>query len=418
MKQSSNWRCGVSAAAVALALCAGTSASAQTKEIVFGMQCDRTGPTELVGTNMCPGVHDYVDLVNSKGGVDGYQIKLVDIDNQYKVPAGVEAFQREKEQGAVTMAVYATAVVQALSQQCNDNKISCTSPGFGIAASADGTRYPYVFPIAASYWSQGAAAVEFAKSQLGGSLKGKKIAYLMYDNPAGHEPLPVLQDLASLEGFDLHVLAVPPPGLDVSAQALDIAQRYRADFVIAHVFGRSPSLMIKALKGNGYPLSKVVGLVWASAEPDIEAAGGFGAVQGYNTMQFVGVGNDYLVSKEIVAMYAKQGKPAPKEMQASVYYDRGIAWAALHLQAIHNAIMAKGGAVPSSDDVKRGFEQIHDFTLGGLLPPLKITAEDHEGGGYVQIWQVDGGKLVRKTDWFRAYPDVVKKQVQLAGNKS
>ena len=34
-------------------------------------------------------------------------------------------------------------------------------------------------------------AVEFGKKQLGGSLKGKKIAYIYFDNPAGKEPLGV-----------------------------------------------------------------------------------------------------------------------------------------------------------------------------------------------------------------------------------
>jgi branched-chain amino acid transport system substrate-binding protein len=210
---------------------------------------------------------------------------------------------------------------------------------------------------------------------------------------------------------------VPPPGLDVNAQALDIAQRTRADFVLMHLFGRAPSIALKALKGNGYPLRKVLGFAWASAESDIEAAGGYGATNGYNTLQFAGVGNDYPVSKDITAMYAKQGKPAPKEMQSSVYYNRGVATAALHIEAIHNAILAKGGAAPNGEDVKRGFEQIHDFTLGGIIPPLVVTAADHEGGGYVQVWQVEGGKLVKKTDWFRAYPDVVEKQIQAAANK-
>ena len=173
-----------------------------------------------------------------------------------------------------------------------------------------------------------------------------------------------------------------------------------------HLFGRSPSLSLKALKGNGYPLRKVIGFVWASAEPDIEAAGGYGAVAGYNTIQFAGVGGDYPVIKEIVAMYAKDGKPPPKEMQASVYYNRGVAWAALHIEAMHNAIAAPGGAMPTGEDVKHGFEQIHDFTLDGIVSPVKITAEDHEGGGFVQVWQVEGGKMgMRKTDeWFLCLP--------------
>src|SRR5262249_30896273 len=188
--------------------------------------------------------------------------------------------------------------------------------------------------------------------------------------------------------------AVPPPGLDVNAQALDIAQRTRADFVLMHLFGRAPSIALKALKGNGYPLRKVIGFVWASAEADIEAAGGYGAVNGYNTLQFAGVGTDYPVHKDIVAMYAKDGKTQPKEMQSTVYYNRGIVWAAVHVQALHNAISAKGGAVPTGEEVKHGFEGIQDFTLGGIIPPLKITESDHEGGGYVQVWQVEGGKLV------------------------
>src|SRR6202007_128104 len=125
---------------------------------------------------------------------------------------------------------------------------------------------PSLSPIAASYFSQGAAAIDFVKKQLGGSLKGKKIAYIYYDNPAGKEPLPVIQDLQKQEGFELRTFAVPPPGVEMGAQILDITQRYRPDFVIAHLFGRSPAAAIKAFKSNGYPLSKVVGLVWASSE--------------------------------------------------------------------------------------------------------------------------------------------------------
>jgi len=68
--------------------------------------------------------------------------------------------------------------------------------------------------------------------------------------------------------------------------------------------------------------------------------------------------------------------------------------------------------------VKAGFEKISNFTLGGLVPPLKITATDHEGGGLVQIWQVKGGKFVKVTDWYSAYPDVVAKHIKEAASKS
>ncbi len=399
-------------AAAALAL--GAVAPAAAAEIVIGAQCDRTGPTQTVGTNLCPGFNDYIKLVNMKGGVNGHTIRADEVDNEYKVPPAVESYERFKKEGAVTVSVYGTPQIYALTQKLTEDRIPGTSPGFGKAAAADGTKDPYIFPIAATYWSQAAAAVKYAKDQMGGSMKGKKIAYIVYDNPAGREPFPVLEELQKLEGFEMRTFAVPPPGVEMGAQVLDIAQRYRADFVISHLFGRSPSVAIKELKRVGYPLKKVVGFVWGAAEADVEAAGGYGVAEGYSALEFAGVGEDYPVLKEIKEMYKKEGKPEPKEMKESVYYNRGVFLAAIHVEAIRNALKAKPDGKITGADAKAGFEKIKNFTLGGLVPPIEITPTDHEGGGLVQVWQVSGGKWVKRTDWFRAYPEVVGKVIKEA----
>jgi branched-chain amino acid transport system substrate-binding protein len=410
MSKSTRWRTAAVAAG-AIALAAG-AAQAQDKEIVIGVQCDRTGATQIVGTVLCPGYHDYIALVNSRGGVEGYKIKAPEIDNEYKVPPAMEAHERFKKDGAVIEAVYGTPQIAALNKKLEEDKILGTTPGFGTAAAADGKRYPYTFPIAASYWSQGAAAVKFVKDQLGGNLKGKKIAYLYFDNPAGKEPIAVIEDLAKSEGFEMRTFAVPSPGVEMAAQVLDITGRFKPDFVIAHLFGRAPSVSIKEFKGKGYPLSKVVSLVWGSSEADILAAGGYDMAEGYHTMQFAGVGTDFQVIKDINAMYQAQGKSPPKEQQTSVYYNRGLMQAALHVEAIRNAIKAKGGAKPTGEDVKKGMETIKGFTLGGMVPPVTVTPEDHEGGGWVQVWTVKGGKLVKDGEWFQAYRDVIMRHLQ------
>ena len=406
----------VASIAAAVAIGAGT-ATAQQKELVFGLHCDRTGATQTVGTFMCPGYHDYVALLNSKGGIEGYKIRVIEIDNEYKVPPAMEAHERFKMEGAVLTGLYGTPQTAALAKKLDEDKVLGTSPGFGTAAAADGQRYPYVFPIAASYWSQGTAGVAFAKERLGGSLKGKKIAFLFYDNPAGKEPLPILEDLAKSEEFELRTFAVPAPGVEMGAQVLDITARYRPDFVIAHLFGRAPSVAVKELKGKGFALSKVVSFVWGASEADVKAAGGFGAAEGYNVMQFAGVGTDYQVIKDINAMYKAQGKPEPKEQEISVYYNRGVMVAALHAEAARNAIKAKGGAMPTGEEVRKGMEGITNFTLGGLVPPMKITPQDHEGGGWVQIWTVKGGKFEKAGDWKQPYRDVIKKHLDMEAKK-
>ncbi|MGE0426245.1 MAG: ABC transporter substrate-binding protein [Reyranellaceae bacterium] len=406
-------------AAMASMLGLGSAALAQDKEIVIGAQCDRTGPTQIVGTVLCPAYHHYWALVNKRGGVEGYKVKILEIDHEYKVPPAVESHERFKKEGAIMTSAFGTPQLLALLKKFEEDKMPVTSPGIGSSAAADGKKYPWVFPIAATYWSQIGGAAEFAKKQLGGNLKDKKIAYMFFDNPAGREPIPVLEEIAKKEGFQLRTFGVPSPGIEMGAQILDLTGRFKPDFVIAHLFGRAPSVMIKELKSKGYPLSKVLGLVWAGAEADIIAAGGFGVAEGYHTLQYAGVGQEFKVIKEILEMLKAEGKTPGKEFESTVTFNRGVYQGAVHAAALANAIKAKGGAKPTGDDMRKGFEAVTalDPSLDGLAPPLKLTAEDHEGGGWVQIWSVKGGKFVKTTDWFQGYRAEVQKHVEAENKK-
>ena len=106
---------GVAATTATLAL--GTGQAFAQKEVIFGLQCDRTGPTANVGTVLCPGYQDYIALVNSKGGVEGHKIKVIEIDNEYKVPPAIEAHERFKKEGAVLEGLYGTPQTAALNKK-------------------------------------------------------------------------------------------------------------------------------------------------------------------------------------------------------------------------------------------------------------------------------------------------------------
>lgn len=382
--------------------------AAGDKEVVLGVLCDRTGPTQSSGVIMCTAIQDYMRLVNSKGGVEGYKIRPLEIDTEYKVPQGIEAYERFKKEGAVSVLLYGTPHVQSLQQRMAEDHIPGTSPGFGTATAADGSRYPYLFPIAATFYSQGAAAVKFIGDKLGG-IKGKKIAFMYIDNPTGREPLPVLEALAKKEGFELKSFSVPPPGIEMTAQVLDISQRFKPDFLVTNLFGRAPSVGIRALSRIGYPMDKVISLAWGAAESDIEGAGGGAVADGYYGLQFAGVGSDYAVIKDIKNLYAAEGKPIPKVMESTVYYNRAVLHAAVQVEALRIALKKKKGAPVTGEDVKAAFETISRDSLAGLgdlAPPLQITAADHEGGGWIQVFQVKNGKFQKATEWFSAYPDV------------
>jgi len=390
----------------------GSPRPAQAKEYVLGLQCDRSGPTQNVGPFICDGYQDYIKLFNLKKSLGaGNSLRVVEVDHSYDVPKGMEAFARHLSEGAIIEGIYGTPHTLALAPKLAENKIPGTSPGFGSSAARNGTKpeFAYLFPIAASYWSQATAGVKFIMDNWKDTSRKPKIAYLFFDNPAGRDPLVILEALQKQLGFELKTYAVPPPGVEMGPQVLEIARQYKPDWVLAHLFGQAPSVAIKEFQRVGYPRNHIVSFVWGDSESNLQAAG-WDAGEGYYGMQFAGVGDNFDVIREIKKMYKDEGKPDPKSMAVSVYYNRGVLIAAVHARAVQLAIEQKGPNITGAD-VKVGFESIKDFSLGGMLPPLNLSAKDHEGGGWVQMYQVQKGKFVAVTDWYHGYPEVLNKFV-------
>ncbi len=401
------WLMGVAAVAAAAIV-----NPAWAQAIKIGGQCDRTGPTRLIGVELCPGIADYIRLVNKKGGVSGHKLEYTEVEAGYAVDRSVEAYERLKRDGAVTTLDYGTPIVYALTPRHMSDKIPAITPGFGRADSIDGRVWPYIFPMAASYWSQAGAAMQYIKDK--GGRKGTKIAYLYFDNPAGREGIPVVEAVAEKEGYQLRHFAVPSPGLEMGPQVIDITRRFKADWVVAHLFGRAPSVSIKELRKSGFPLDRVVSFVWGAGEADAKAAG-WADAQGYLGMQFASVGRNLPVIQEIIKMHQDEGKAVP-EYVGGVYYNRGVLIAAILAEGVRLAIQNHGLPV-TGEKVRRGYEAIKNFDLQGFLPPMTVTPEDHEGGGWVKIYQVKGTEWVPVTEWFRGYREEVMGLVDRANKK-
>ena len=111
-------------------------------------------------------------------------------------------------------------------------------------------------------------------------------------------------------------------------------------------------------------------------------------------------------------MYRDEGKEVPKHV-GSVYYNRGVFNGAVIVEAVRLAIQNHGLPL-TGDKVRRGYEAIRDFDAQKLGPPLTITPKDHEGGGYLKVFQVKGNEWVPVSDWIRGYRDEVMALVKKA----
>jgi branched-chain amino acid transport system substrate-binding protein len=342
----------------------------------------------------------------------GHKLDYTEIDHGYMVPRAVEAYQQLKRDGAVTFFTYGVPTLEGVAPYYMEDRIPSFNSGTGRGHYIDGTVWPYIFPGTASYWSQAGAAMKYFKDN--GATKGTRIAYLYYDNPAGRDGIAMVDAVAEKEGYVLRKYAVQPPGLEMEQQVAEIVREFKADWVITSLFGRPPAVSIKEFRKSGFPLHRVLSFVYGSGDPDIEGAG-WDTAQGYLGLQFAGVGRNFPVVQEIMKMYRDDGKDVPK-IVGGAYYNRGVLTAAMIVEGIRLAIQNDGPPL-TGDKVRRGYEAIRKLDLQGLGPPLNITPQDHEGGGYLRLYQVKGNAWVPVTDWVRGYHDEVMALVKKANAK-
>ena len=382
---------------------------AQTPDVIkIGGLCDRTGESKVIGQEYCPAVADYIALVNRKGGVLGHKLEYTEIDHAYTPERAIDGYERLKRDGVVTIMNYGVPTLLALTPRYMADRIPAFNSGTGRGDAIDGVAWPYIFPGVASYWSQAGVVMKYLKDN--GAKKGTKIAYLYFDNPAGRDGIAMVEAIANMEGYVVRKFPVQPPGIEIESQVNEIIHDFKPDWVVPSLFGKSPAVAIKEFRKGGFPLNRVVSFVWGAGSADVEGAG-WDVAQGYLGVQFAAIGRAPPVMQELVAMFRDQGKDVPKYF-GSVYYNRGLLHGALLTEGIRLAIRNHGLPV-TPDNVRRGYEAIRNFDAQGLGPSLTLTPQDHEGGGYLRVYQVKGTEWVPVSDWIRGYRSEVMALVKI-----
>lgn len=409
-------------AAAGAALVAGTFAAsyASAAEMHIPSTVYRTGAYAVGGIPLADGFSDYFNMINARdGGVNGVKLVVTECDTGYKTDRGVECYDRTKNEhgGALVYNPWSTGITYALIEKATADKIPVLSMGYGRTSAAVGSVFPYVFNFPTSYWSQATAIVRYIAEQEGGldKLKGKRIAYIYLDHPYGKEPIPTLDILAKKFGFTYDKYPVPPKSMTEQKSTWLQIRKTRPDYAVMWGWGAMNSTAIKEASNIKFKMDHFIGNWWAGAEPDAQPAGK-GAI-GYKSANFHGVGTGYKVYDDLKKHIYDAGKAAGDGSKVGqVLYNRGMTNAALVVEAIRTAQAKFGNKAINSEEMRWGLEnlnlsadQIEKLGLTGLVPPVKVSCNNHEGDSpAVKIQQWDGTKYNTVTDWIPAMTDVVR----------
>ncbi|WP_099867373.1 ABC transporter substrate-binding protein [Pararhizobium haloflavum] len=389
-------------------------AHAQDNEpIKFGLLQDFTAVYTFVSGEYNQGQQDYLTLINEEGGVDGHMVEAIVRDTGNEPQRGIEAYNRAREEGAILVDFLSTPVSRALVDRVLSDEIVMITALHGRGDASAGETFPYIFPMMATYWSQATVLAQYIKDNEGG-LEGKKIALVHIDSPFGREPVPVLEDLAEKEGFELSTFPYPSPGNEQSAVWSEV-RRFRPDHVMIWGAGGGQPVSVREAIRNGIPADQIYSVVWL-AETDVENVGA-DVMTGVKRFEAVSTGTDNPILERIQETVIDADLGAGEaDNVGTTYYNIGVATMAVAVEAARLALETEGAPL-TGPKLKAGFEMIKDFNAERLMPPVTITAADHQGGGAGRVSQWNGEAWEPVGEWGAAYQDVVQMEID-AGAKA
>lgn len=252
-------------AAGALSLACG-AALAQAKEVKIGVIYDLTGPFAAGGSYASYlGTKYAIDMINERGGVEGYKLKPVFADAQSKAEVAINEATRliEQEKVDLLMGVFSSAHCVPMAQKADQAKRFMWANVCVASAVFKDKNLKYVFRSQVHSDQFGEASCTFlneqAKARLGKEPKDLKVAVIYEDGPYGAGV--ASGNESACKGYGMQVVlkegyAATAPDLSPLVTKL---KRARPDVILHTGYNPDITLFLRQSKEQGLKWSALIG---------------------------------------------------------------------------------------------------------------------------------------------------------------
>jgi branched-chain amino acid transport system substrate-binding protein len=356
--------------------------------ITVGAVFDLSGPTSDVGQPYAQGIKDYVEFKNSKGGLDGHEVKLLSQDYKYQVPQAEQLYSQYVPQGAVAFIGWGTADSEALRQRVNADKIPFISASYSENL-ADPKQTPYNFFPGPSYSDQMRAVLKYISEQEKGNQT--QVAVFYNQSPFGQSPLgdgeAYIKEKGLKIGYKTYAMVTGAPDF---VGDLSKAKAEGAKYIIIQNVPSPAAKLLGNIKSQGLQ-AQVICLNYCGDELLVKLAGD-AANGAWGVMPFAPPAAEAL--QEINGFLGTKGKKLEDNFPP-LRYVQGWNTAKVFLEGIEKAAQ-KGGDI-KGPAIKEALETISDFQTG-VGPAISFTTERHAGMKQVPLYKVEGGKWTKVSD--------------------
>ena len=258
---------GMRTLAVASALAACSSlALAQGKELKIGVIYDYTGPFAAGGSQAAGiGTKIAIDMINERGGVDGYMVKAIFADAQSKGEVAINEATRllDQEKVDLIMGVYSSAHCVPMAQKVDAAKKFMWANVCVASSVFKGKNLQYVFRAQVHSDQFGAASCSFlneqSKAKLNKAPKDLRVAIIYEDGPYGAGVAEGNEEVCKKFGMNL----VMKEGYSATAPDLSSLitklRRARPDVILHTGYNPDITLFWRQAREQGLKWSALIG---------------------------------------------------------------------------------------------------------------------------------------------------------------
>jgi len=340
------------------------------------------------GKECAKGMSDAAKWLNQREGISGRKLEIILIDDTDQPAETMAAYRKLNEADRILLLyMYSTETALSMVPHFHYDRI----PAFiGSLPSqfANVSKYPYAFSITPTPLDLAKIAMNFISDKSGIKVRKPKVIFIGSSDHSGRHFLDETKEYARALGINIG----PDVWItDVSNMAKHIPpllatiNAYNPDFAYLSLTSKEASSLLEEIKKMGLKTKWICNK--RAFDENLTPFDGIFGVQPISPF-----GEDIPGMAGIKEAHQKWH---PYDSHTLSYVE---GWATV--QVIAEAL---GRSLPeqrlSRERVKASLEGFRDFVLGGLIPPLTITAKDHRPSVESRIFIIKDGKLSRYTGY-------------------
>ncbi len=391
-------------AVVSLPFLSACGDSAEGKTLKIGITTPTTGPAAEKGAPMGHGNLDCIDYINEElGGVNGYQIDVVWLDNGYDAAKVVTIVERFMDEGCLLYSTSSSAMMSASMEIANE-------AGFpGIAAFSSPILYRPPQHIYGQMPDYGDDFLVFAKYYMDNIWKGPgkpKMALHLLNNTTGYGARDAARAYAEQLGIEIIATEEHSKTTTSEMESLTRIKALNPDVLYISSTPAPTALIVK----NAYELGMFPGITIGSGHAGftkalIDIAGADIAEGVFGVFPTVNWGDDVPGMAKMTEYLEANHPNDAGNMDYITTWAQSLIMAEILRVALDNVgydKLAKGDAEAWKAIEEQGIQKLKDYDVGGLHGPVSYTPGDNRLSKSVRVFQVQGGDIIPLTDWIDA----------------